>query len=735
MRDGVLVCTPAGSTAYNLSVHGQVQGNPGDERIWLHKLRRAILRPGRDKLTSATEVYATCVGGVEVKVRGRGPDRIRMSAIPDVSAAGMIWMLSLCSLAIFLAPGSAWAQSRYTGATLEAPSNEAPGGAANAERLLRLEKAIRSDRKRLVQLQLDLKQRPELFDELATRQAQLDTEIGEKRQELSRRKDAGDSAAVIILETEIEKLGQRLELIREQSELNFLGAKTLQVQITALEEKIDKDQKAIDELTGVLPAVQAGESATEPAVTPQAEKSESSAPSLLPVPFPGSQTTPAAPVTRTTGPVPDTAQQIEARQDADKRAVKAQQAGQVVIDFLQRKAALEEQIKLEQEMLQSARASRDNLDRGLQLLRGELQQEISAGASQAELAGTRQDIEKSQMLFRATRQQIDDRRERLDSLHARLEKVQQDQLQLTREAEERHIEAQAARRKVSWLESPLHPQNLWNWITTRGPRILLVIGVTALLLFLVRFSVRRVARTVVRGTRGARTSGTNRADTLALSFRSAVSVMIVIAAILLVFQEAGVDIKTVLGGAAILGIAVAFGAQNLMRDYFTGFMILLEDQFELGDLITIGSITGTVEKVNMRTTMLRDLEGRVHFIPNGEIKSVTNRTYVWGRAVVEVPVSYKEDVDRVMKVLLEVAEELREDPEFGDSVTDVPVMLGVDKFTDYGVVIKLMLKTRPDQMFPVRRELLRRIKNRFDETGIEISVPHRIIHQQQPGQS
>jgi len=208
--------------------------------------------------------------------------------------------------------------------------------------------------------------------------------------------------------------------------------------------------------------------------------------------------------------------------------------------------------------------------------------------------------------------------------------------------------------------------------------------------------------------------------------------VILIAGVLLVFQEAGLDVKTVLGGAAILGFAFAFGAQNLMRDYFTGFMILLEDQYELGDLVTIENITGSVEKVNMRTTVLRDLEGRVHFIPNGEIKSVTNRSYVWGRAVIEVPIGYKENVDNVMEVLLEVAKELRADPEFGPWITDEPVMLGVDKFTEYGVVIKFMLKTEPGKMFPIRRQMLRRVKNKFDEVGIEISVPYRIILQGKP---
>jgi small conductance mechanosensitive channel len=227
-----------------------------------------------------------------------------------------------------------------------------------------------------------------------------------------------------------------------------------------------------------------------------------------------------------------------------------------------------------------------------------------------------------------------------------------------------------------------------------------------------------------------RTSAADRADTLALSFRSAASFLIVIGGGLLLLQEAGVDIGTVLGGAAVLGVAVAFGAQNLMRDYFTGFLILLENQFELGDLVTIAGVTGTVESVNMRVTVLRDLEGRVHFIPNGEIKAVTNRTYHWGRAVLEIPVGYNENVDRVIETLSEVAAELRADPDWAERITEDPVMMGVDAFTEYGVVIKFMLQTTPEDMFTVRRELLRRVKNRFDEVGIEISVPHRILLQQ-----
>jgi small conductance mechanosensitive channel len=258
--------------------------------------------------------------------------------------------------------------------------------------------------------------------------------------------------------------------------------------------------------------------------------------------------------------------------------------------------------------------------------------------------------------------------------------------------------------------------------------MLFVLAVLIPLLALLRIGIRLLVAVTVRNRKG-RDSRADRAATLALSFRSAASLVILVVGVFMVFQEAGVDVKTVLGGAAILGVAFAFGAQNLMRDYFTGFLILLESQFELGDVITIAGITGTVESVTMRVTMLRDLEGRVHFVPNGEIKAVTNRTYQWGRAVVEIPIRYDEDVDRVMEKLSEVAQEMRADLDYAERITEDPVMLGVDAFTEYGVVIKFMLKTLPEEMFTVRRELLRRVKKKFDEHGIEISVPHRVVQQ------
>jgi small conductance mechanosensitive channel len=183
-----------------------------------------------------------------------------------------------------------------------------------------------------------------------------------------------------------------------------------------------------------------------------------------------------------------------------------------------------------------------------------------------------------------------------------------------------------------------------------------------------------------------------------------------------------------MGGAAVLGLAVAFGAQNLIKDYFSGFMVLLEDQYGINDVVRIGSISGMVEHISLRTTVLRDLEGVVHFIPHGTISTVSNLTHGWSRALFDVDIAYSEDIDRVMEVLLELGRELRRDPQFGPLILDDPEMLGVDELANSSVIVKFFLKTRPLQQWTVKREMLRRIKNRFDQLGIEIPYPHQTVH-------
>jgi small conductance mechanosensitive channel len=197
---------------------------------------------------------------------------------------------------------------------------------------------------------------------------------------------------------------------------------------------------------------------------------------------------------------------------------------------------------------------------------------------------------------------------------------------------------------------------------------------------------------------------------------------------LTLLDEIGLPVGPLMGGAAVVGLAIAFGAQNLIKDFFTGFMILLEQQYMVNDVVKIGNIAGQVERISLRMTTLRDLEGRVHFMPHGNITAVTNMTHGWSRAVFDIDVAYKEDVDRVIEVLLDLGQQLRRDPEYGPLILDDPTMLGVDAFGDSAVTIKFYLKTRPLRQWPVKRELLRRIKNRFDELGIEIPFPHRTLY-------
>jgi moderate conductance mechanosensitive channel len=177
-------------------------------------------------------------------------------------------------------------------------------------------------------------------------------------------------------------------------------------------------------------------------------------------------------------------------------------------------------------------------------------------------------------------------------------------------------------------------------------------------------------------------------------------------------------------GAGIAGLAVGFGAQNLVRDIISGFFLILEDQIRVGDVVKINGVGGSVEAINLRTTVLRDLEGIVYIFPNGEIKQVANMSKEYSYSVVSVGVAYKENVDRVMEVLKSIGDELAQDANFSSLILEPIEILGVESLGDSQVKIQMRFKTRPLQQWTVGRELRRRIKNTFDSQGIEIPFPH-----------
>ena len=219
-----------------------------------------------------------------------------------------------------------------------------------------------------------------------------------------------------------------------------------------------------------------------------------------------------------------------------------------------------------------------------------------------------------------------------------------------------------------------------------------------------------------------------RAETLGRVFRYLAAVVVTLIAGMLVMGELGVSVAPILGAAGVVGLAVGFGAQSLVRDYFTGFFLLLENQIRQGDVVQLGSHAGLVEEVTLRYVQLRDYDGHVHFVPNGQITTVVNMSRGYAQSVIDVGVAYRENVDEVMVVMREVGRELRAVPEFGARILDELEIAGVERWADSAVVIRCRFKCRPLEQWTVRREYLRRLKAAFDARGIEIPYPHLTVY-------
>lgn len=219
-----------------------------------------------------------------------------------------------------------------------------------------------------------------------------------------------------------------------------------------------------------------------------------------------------------------------------------------------------------------------------------------------------------------------------------------------------------------------------------------------------------------------------RAATLGGIFRKTLSVIVWAVALIMILREGGFDIGPILAGAGVVGLAVGFGAQNLVRDVISGMFMLVENQVRVNDVAIINGTGGLVEEINLRTTVLRSQDGVVHVFPNGTITSLSNMTREFSFYVFDLGVAYKEDTDRVVRVVKELADEMMEEDEFRPFILEPLEVLGVDQFADSAVIIKMRIKTLPIRQWMVGREMNRRIKKRFDELGIEIPFPHHTLY-------
>ncbi len=268
-------------------------------------------------------------------------------------------------------------------------------------------------------------------------------------------------------------------------------------------------------------------------------------------------------------------------------------------------------------------------------------------------------------------------------------------------------------------------EDIWrvirDWLLTSGLRIaVIVLGGTVGCR-----SVRALAARLESLIAGAVPSEdeAQRARTLARVIRSTTLVAIVIVAGLMVLVELGLDITPLIAGAGVVGVALGLGAQTLIRDIIGGFFILLEDQFAVGDAIQVGNIAGGVEKMTLRATFLRDLEGTLHVIPNGEMRIVSNLTKDWSRVVVNVGVAYEEDIGRVVAALERIGQALYQVEELAPLILEDPTVTGVEALGDWAVTVRIMVKTKPGRQWEVARELRRRIKETFEREGIEMPYP------------
>jgi small conductance mechanosensitive channel len=274
----------------------------------------------------------------------------------------------------------------------------------------------------------------------------------------------------------------------------------------------------------------------------------------------------------------------------------------------------------------------------------------------------------------------------------------------------------------------LDARSVGAWFFGSGLRILLIVLVAYVAVKLASAGTLRLEREVTRVVDGGTEERLKRVRTLGRLGRNAVTVVIAGVAVLMVLQELRLDIMPILTGAGIVGLAVGFGAQTLVRDVISGFFLILEDQVRVGDVAVVNGTGGVVEAINLRTIVLRDLEGVVHTVPNGSIETLANRTRDYSYYVVDVGVAYKEDTDEVVSVLQEVGDELARDPAYAADILAPLEVLGVDDFADSQVTIKTRIKTLPLKQWTVGRELRRRVKKAFDARSIEIPFPHLSVY-------
>jgi len=277
---------------------------------------------------------------------------------------------------------------------------------------------------------------------------------------------------------------------------------------------------------------------------------------------------------------------------------------------------------------------------------------------------------------------------------------------------------------VKWSE------NVTPWLLSHGVKILIIlIGIIILNRVIKKVIDKAIRVAVVPGKFDSKAAEKKREDTLIMIFTGISRIAILTTGALMILSEMGLKIAPILAGAGIVGLAVGFGGQYLIRDIISGLFIILENQYRVGDVVNFDGTGGLVEDISIRKTTLRDLDGTVHHVPHGEIKKVANLSKSYSRVNLNIGIAYNSNLEHVINVVNQTGNELAEDPAWKEFITKAPQFLRVDNFADSSIIIKILGETLPIKQWDVSGELRKRIKTAFDREGIEIPFPQVVIHQ------
>ncbi|MFO0821142.1 MAG: mechanosensitive ion channel [Pirellulales bacterium] len=650
------------------------------------------------------------------------------------------------------------------GAVIESPSA--------AEKVSRLRRSIEADQRRMSELQTSIQDPSGVFGKSEEDFRKVDERLESLRSQHTKSEKDQDRESLTRIEIEIKEAQEAREKAKVRFEAAIAERRAAQEAVQNLELKIRSDQEALDKLLGQGPAPPASDVTPPPPVivAPAAPGTIIVPTAAIPVPAPPPPTTvadllqtsagtklptaaplaapasaspapvivptnPAQPVVASASPPLVAANKSnkannkdlqEAAVVAQRTAAEANRAEQEVRSVTERIELLKRNIDAERRLRDSSQVRAEEADLLVHKASEEMHRALLEGRDASAVVDQLQEAEEQR---REARREASRLAAHLDELQTEFAQLQSEQIAALEEAQNKRDVAEAALRRVETLQNPFTPRNILQWLIDHAPRVIGILVAIAVTLWLSRVMGRRIIGLLVgHGLRDSLEERENRAHTLAGVVHNAINVGAVAVGLVTILDEVGVPVGPVMGGAAVLGLAVAFGAQSLIKDYFTGFMLLVEQQYLVNDVVRIGDISGQVERISLRMTVLRDIEGQAHFIPHGQITTVSNLTHSWSRAVFEINISYRENVDRAIEELVSLARELRHDPQFERLITEDVTMLGVDELGESAVMIKFFLKTRAMQQWTVKRELLRRIKNRFDELGIEIPFPQSTVH-------